>query len=102
MKTALFSVFLFAGLLLLSCEGSKPESCFIIQDKGSLSVGDTVKFSNCSLNATSYAWDFGDGNTTEAFIPEHVYEAAGTYTVQLTVGNNGKSESSSETVTITP
>ena len=33
----------------------------------------------------NYTWDFGDGNTSTEASPSHTYEAAGTYTVNLTV-----------------
>jgi hypothetical protein len=45
--------------------------------------GDTVVFSDSSLNANSYQWAFGDGNTSTSASPVHVYAAAGTYTVEL-------------------
>ncbi|MEF2977726.1 PKD domain-containing protein [Subtercola sp. YIM 133946] len=35
-----------------------------------------------------YAWDFGDGATDTSKTPTHVYSAAGTYTVTLTVTDN--------------
>ncbi len=34
---------------------------------------------------TSYAWDFGDGNTGTGVKPSHTYSAVGDYTVKLTV-----------------
>ncbi len=36
-----------------------------------------------------YAWDFGDGGSSTAASPSHSYAAAGTYTVRLTVTDNG-------------
>lgn len=36
----------------------------------------------------SYAWDFGDGTTSTAAKPRHVYAAAGRYDVTLTVKDN--------------
>ncbi|MCU1478501.1 MAG: hypothetical protein JWQ64_3194 [Subtercola sp.] len=35
-----------------------------------------------------YAWNFGDGGTATTVSPTHVYAAAGTYTVTLTVTDN--------------
>lgn len=50
--------------------------------------GQTVFFDNASEGATSYAWDFGDLNTSAQFEPSHTYQAAGTYTVQLVAFND--------------
>jgi PKD repeat protein len=47
--------------------------------------GLTVDFFNSSNNATSYSWDFDDGNTSIDFNPTHTYAAEGTYNVCLTV-----------------
>ncbi|PAP75965.1 hypothetical protein BSZ37_05680 [Rubrivirga marina] len=38
---------------------------------------------------TGYAWDFGDGATGTGSAPAHTYAASGTYTVALTVTDNG-------------
>ena len=47
-----------------------------------------VSFSDRSLGgASSWSWDFGDGNTSTARNPIHFYQADGTYTVSLTVSN---------------
>ena len=43
-----------------------------------------VSFSNLSSGATSYAWDFGDGNTSTAASPANTYTNPGSYTVSLT------------------
>jgi hypothetical protein len=42
-----------------------------------------VSFNNSSNLAVSYQWDFGDGNTSTAFSPQHQYNAVGSYTVTL-------------------
>lgn len=47
-----------------------------------------VVFSNQSLNATSYLWNFGDGQTSTAENPNHVFNAGGTYNVTLTATNS--------------
>ncbi|MFT5859275.1 MAG: hypothetical protein ACI865_001375 [Flavobacteriaceae bacterium] len=43
----------------------------------------TVNFTNTSVDATTYAWDFGDAGTSTLMDPSHVYAASGTYTVIL-------------------
>ena len=51
----------------------------------------TVTFTNLTTGpATSWLWDFGDGNTSTAQDPVHQYLSPGTYTVSLTAtGPNG-------------
>lgn len=51
----------------------------------------------------SYTWDFGDGNVTTSASPiiSHVYSAAGTYTVNLTVtDNDGLTNSTSKQISL--
>ncbi|MGC1473873.1 MAG: PKD domain-containing protein [Psychroserpens sp.] len=47
----------------------------------------TVQFTDESLLAVSYAWDFGDGESSTEMNPTHTYAAAGTYDVTLTTTN---------------
>jgi PKD repeat protein len=48
----------------------------------------TVAFTDNSTGApTSWTWTFGDGGTSTARNPSHVYTAAGTYSVTLTATN---------------
>lgn len=42
----------------------------------------------------AYTWNFGDGQTGTGVAPTHVYDAAGTYTVTLTVRDGGSLTSS--------
>ena len=49
----------------------------------------TVYFTDLSENATSWAWDFGDGTTSTEQHPSHTYSTAGTYTVTLVATNQG-------------
>jgi PKD repeat protein len=44
----------------------------------------TYDFSNQSVSSTTYAWTFGDGNTSSSKEPSNTYAAEGIYTVSLT------------------
>lgn len=45
----------------------------------------TVQFTDLSVNATSWDWNFGDGNTSIQKNPDNIYQNAGQYTVSLVV-----------------
>ena len=47
----------------------------------------TYTFSNQSTSATTYAWDFGDGNTGDGLDEENTYPGEGTFTVTLTASD---------------
>jgi PKD repeat protein len=49
----------------------------------------TVNFNDNSQTANSYAWDFGDGNTSTAQSPTHTYPNSGVYNVKLIVTSGG-------------
>ncbi len=53
-----------------------------------------------SGSITSYQWTLGDGTTAGTAVVEHSYANPGTYTAQLTVTANGKTNSASITVTV--
>jgi len=54
----------------------------------------TVKFTDeSSLSPDHWAWDFGDGSTSNEQNPVHVYSTSGSYTVRLVVSNGGGSNS---------
>ena len=53
----------------------------------------TVVFTDTSGgDPTSWAWDFGDGNTSSLQNPTHTYTGAGSYTVALTASKTGFSD----------
>lgn len=66
-------------------------------------VPHNVQFTNTSQNATSYQWNFGNGNTSTLVNPGNVYTVAGIYTVTLTaIGANGATNAHSEQITVQP
>ena len=60
-------------------------------DFTSIPIALTVNFTDTSLGATSWSWDFGDGTTSTLQNPSHTYTAAGNYTVALYIENLNKS-----------
>ncbi len=60
--------------------------------------GTSVTFTDLSTGTpTSWAWDFGDGNTSSLQNPTHTYASVGTYDVSLTVTTSSGSDSETKT-----
>jgi PKD repeat protein len=58
-------------------------------DKTTGGIPLTVQFTDGSTgNPTGWSWNFGDGSTSTAQNPTHIYTNAGSYTVSLTVTNS--------------
>lgn len=47
----------------------------------------TVNFTNNSIDAENFFWDFGDGSTSNLETPNHIYTEPGEYTVTLIVSD---------------
>jgi gliding motility-associated-like protein len=60
-------------------------------------------FTNSSLGADKWYWNFGDGSPIDSvnFNPAHIYGAAGNYTVKLTAKNNASGCRKDTTLLIT-
>ncbi|MEC9106790.1 MAG: PKD domain-containing protein, partial [Candidatus Neomarinimicrobiota bacterium] len=101
MKKLIFSMTLLISMIVISCEDDEatveaPTARFtytVDENNGLL-----VNFTNASLNADSYSWDFGDGGTSTEMSPSHTYAADGTYNVSLTATNSGGSAVASESL----
>jgi PKD repeat protein len=73
----------------------------VVSDFSFIDEGDlTVNFTDESTGATSWLWDFGDGNTSTEQSPVHTYEYVDNYTVTLTI-NDGACSSSQVFTTVT-
>lgn len=99
-KIKLLSVALFAMIAFASCM-KKPMACCDVPISGT--VGQPVSFSStCSMDASKYKWDFGDGNTSTEANPMHTYITKGTYTVKLMAmsKNENKMDETSKSITI--
>ena len=94
-------IVLFIGLLLInSCKKTDPPIASFSMDKNNVSVNTYINFTNLSLNATSYIWDFGDGGTSTQENPGHLFTTAGTFTITLTATGKGGSNSTTKSVVI--
>lgn len=58
------------------------EACFVVP-ASEVYLGDTVEFDNCTLGASSFQWDLGDGTTSTQTNARHAYERVGDYTISL-------------------
>ena len=81
-----------------SCINTKEVNDFIILEsvEADFTLGaDTIcpttsyTFTNLSLNANNYFWDFGDSTASTAKNPKHTFVETGDYTVSLRVSNSG-------------
>jgi len=62
---------------------------------------NVISFTNQSVGAESFLWDFGDGTTSIFRDPVKTYEAGGTYTVTLTARrSNGETDTFQSTFII--
>lgn len=59
-----------------------------------------INFTNSSKYASSYSWTFGDGGTSTAGSPSHVYVTPGQYTVTLAATGSGGTRTKSVKITI--
>ncbi len=86
-RTAYFAVF--DSLNTWNIDTAEVNSCFTYNHIS----GSQYQFNNCSHNAISYFWQFGDGATSFDFSPSHLYNSAGNYHVVLTVNDGCRYDS---------
>ncbi len=65
----------------------KPTASFSTSDLLSCKAPHTVNFTNSSAGATTYLWNFGDGNTSTNVNPSHTYTILGVYGISLIATN---------------
>ncbi len=76
-----------------------PNAFFTFTNGVEVETFTNVTFANQSSNATTYAWDLGDGTTSTEVDPVHTYAGEGSFTVTLTV-SDALDQSSTYTETI--
>jgi gliding motility-associated-like protein len=84
--------------------GAGAQADFIANVPNYCQVPVTVNFTNTSQTGTgsTYTWNFGDGNTSTASNPTHTYNAAGSFTISLTVqGIDGCNSTKQQTIDLT-
>lgn len=92
-KNSLF-IIVFFTLLFSSCKNEQivPTANFSLVSKNSVPPCE-VTFTNTSINATSYLWEFGDGLQSTSKNPIHTYTKGGEYKVILNATNSVGSNS---------
>ena len=79
----------------------KPTSSFTINSSSQCLKNNSFIFTNNSIGAINYFWDFGDGTTSSFQNPTKNYTVSGNYTVKLTASNAaGCSITSTQTITV--
>ncbi len=74
-----------------------PVAAFTYLNQG----GGVVSFTNNSLYANHFLWDFGDGTTSTQADPQHQYLIPGNYTVQLSASHCGLFDTVSQQIVVT-
>ncbi|MCX6553339.1 MAG: aryl-sulfate sulfotransferase, partial [Acidobacteria bacterium] len=98
----LFAVFACGGSNSSTSSSSSAPSAAFTFSPAAPTVSLSVQFSDASTGTpVSWSWNFGDGSTSTSQNPTHVYTAAGTFSVTLTVQNAAGSNAKTQTVTVT-
>jgi hypothetical protein len=99
MKNKLFLLVLPLIFFAASCS-KQPSACFTAS-KTSVDVGESVTFSNCATDASSYEWDFGDGAKSNEESASHSWTKPGVYVVQLKTLSKDKKKLDKYSVAVT-
>ena len=85
-----------------------PQASFYSSLGNAVPLGSTIGFINTSnvygTAAPTFAWTFGDGTTSTAYSPSHLYAQPGAYTVTLSSqdASSGCVSTTSETIVVQP
>ena len=83
-------------------DATPPSASFTAsQGTGTEEAWKEYTFANGSVSATTYFWDFGDGNQSNLVDPVNIYPGEGMYTVTLTASDDlGVTSTFSETIEV--
>lgn len=103
MKLRTFLITILTVITFVSCKkdgSSAPQSTpNFTTSYPSYFLNQPITFNSISSNATSYKWDFGDGQSSTEAAPQHSFTTAGKYKVTLSVDNKAPY---SKAITIRP
>jgi hypothetical protein len=99
MKKIIYAL-LSAAVILVSCHKDHVPEASFSADSTTPEVGQTVFFSNTSINGNSFKWDFGDGYISTEPNPAHVYTSTGSFNVVLTASGDGFESQSSLVINV--
>jgi PKD repeat protein len=89
------------GRGLYSTDHFSPARADFSADRFVIYTGKGIQFTNGSVKATSWAWNFGDGFTSILSNPAHTYNTPGVYTVSLSINGGGGALTNTKTAYIT-
>lgn len=89
------------GRGLFSSDHFSPARADFTADRFVIYTGKSIQFSDGSVKATSWGWNFGDGFTSTLSSPAHTYTTPGVYTVSLSINGGGGVLTNSKTAYIT-
>ena len=76
-----FSIIVLLAFPLTSCNtDAQPKFDY---SPSNPTAGETITFTNLTINGDTYDWDFGDGNTSTDKNPIHTYDSVVIYKVTL-------------------
>jgi PKD repeat protein len=87
-------------LFFISC-GKKPEANFTWSPTNP-KAGVEMQFTNTSIDAKKYDWNFGDMSVGKEKDPKHTYSNAGDYIIDLNAHNGLSSDVKTVTITVVP
>ncbi len=102
MKTRIFSLMTMAivAIMLVSCSEDTPAPVVEIFFEADTEDPYTINFTTSSENASSFAWEFGDGEVGSGDAASHTYAESGDYTVTVVANGDGGETTATKDINI--